>query len=109
MLAVVSSIVARRGVSEDRKASSISGGPGGEPPEVCWGNGKLAAPSGMRSNGPLMKVAHGEAKPLLRFLGKRTRLLQLLRIEVDVRVEINGVTHVSDVVSEAFPTQATGE
>jgi hypothetical protein len=99
MLAVVSSIVARRGMSEDREVTSVSGGPDGKSAEVLRSNGKLAAPSGVWANGSLMKMANGEAKALLRFLRKRTSLFRPLWIEVDVRVEINDLGHVSDVVS----------
>lgn len=57
-----------------------------------------------------MEVANGEAEALLSLLGKRTRLLQLLWIEVDVRVEIHDVGHAPDVVNGvARHKQAGGE
>ena len=85
---MVETIISGAGVGENGQAVAIERHPRGELPELLWLNRQLAASSRMRSHRNFVKVSDRDAEPFVRGLGQSMRPIDLVGIEIDVRVKV---------------------
>ncbi len=90
---MVGPIVSRGRMGEDCEGAAVNGRPPGESSKLVGREGQLAAPTRMRPDWFHMKVPYRQAEFRLRRPGQCTRLLHLVWIEVDMRVEIGHLSH----------------
>ena len=88
MLRMVGPIVAGAGVGEDRQAGPMKRNPLGEFSELLGLNGQLATSARMRSHRIPVKTSDGNAEPLVCSFGQAMRPIDLVGIEIDVRVKV---------------------
>src|SRR6476661_1809795 len=88
MLRVVGEVVAGFGMGEDGETAAVEREPLRDIAKVVALNCQLAAAARVRSHGAEVEMADGDRETGLRGGGKRPRLLDLLGIVIDVRVEI---------------------
>jgi hypothetical protein len=88
MVGMVGKIVAGLRMGEDGEAVAVEREPLGDIAEQVSRDGQLAASARMGADRSQMEMPDGDRKPRLRSCGERTRELDLLGIEIDVRVEI---------------------
>jgi len=86
---MVGEIVARVGMGEDGEPAAIEHSPIGEIPKLLRRYGKLAAAPWMRADGPLVEMADGHAEQMASLGGEGLGGGELVRIKVDVSVEIS--------------------
>ena len=88
MLCMIGAIVAGAGVNEDRQSVAMKRNPLGELPELLGLNGQLAASSRMRSHRNFVKMTDRNAEPFVRGLRQAMCPVDLVGIEIDVRVKV---------------------
>ena len=88
MLRMVGPIVAGAGMGEDRQAGPMKRNPLGEFPELLGPDGQLATSSRMRSHRIPVKMSDRDAEPLMRGFSQSMRPINLVGIEIDVRVKV---------------------
>src|SRR4051794_1037618 len=94
---MVGEVVASVGVGKDGELAAVEHEPLGDVAELVGGNCQLTAAARMRTDGTEMVMALGNAEFLVGGVPERLRLLDLLRIEIDVGVEV--ADHVPPVLS----------
>lgn len=106
MLGMVPPVISGIGVGKDGESGARGGGPGCEVPEPVCCYGELAGTARMRADRPFMKVADRRAESGASLLGKRLRLHQLVRVEIDVRVKRMCASHADNLGTKVLYTRA---
>jgi hypothetical protein len=88
VLRVVGELVASVRVSEDRQRPPIERQPPCDFSELLSRHSQLTASPRMRADGTQVIMTFGNSEPLMCSMAERLRLLDLFRIEIDVRVEV---------------------
>jgi len=85
---MVDAVIAGVRVGEDGEVAPVQDEPLRDIAELCCGHGQLAASTGMRPHGAQMIMTFGDAEFRVRRSPERPRLLDLVGVEIDVRVEV---------------------
>jgi hypothetical protein len=88
VFAMISPIIAGRGMGKDGQASAIHGKPGRDLAEAVSRHGHLDASARVRANGTRMEMPDGHVETLLDRCRKGMRGRQLVGIEIYMRVKI---------------------
>ena len=107
MLRVIGAIVAGAGVSEDCQSVAIEGDPPGEFPELLGLHRHLAASSWMRPYGIAVETPNGNAETLLGGFRKALGTVDLVGVEIDVRVKVADrlLGHGGRLAESGFPCE----
>ena len=108
---VVGEVLAGAGMGEDREAVAVERHPLREVAELVARHRQLAAAARVRSDRTHMEMTDGNAELRLRRGAERLRALELVLVEIDVRVEIanRGFGHARGLTrfARAFPAGRT--
>jgi len=107
MFRVIGAIVAGAGVGEDRQPVAVERDPSGEFPELIGWHCQLAASSWMRPDGIAVETADGNAEALLSCPRKALGPVDLVGIEIDVRVKVADrlLGHGARLAESGFPCE----
>ncbi len=88
MLCMIAPVIAGAGVREDREPIAIERDPLSEVAELLRPDRQLAASARMWSDRIPVEVSDGDVEALLGGAGQRLGAIELIGIEIDVRMEV---------------------